>query len=84
MHPIWQVSGKRFTHCVYPCVYIDAVYVNESDTRERRLKRKHEPRHEITCFMPYANNKDTQYVHLRSLISALLFAVQIVYYLSKL
>ena len=34
------------------------MYVKEFDTRDRRMRRKYEPRHEITCVIPYANNKD--------------------------
>ena len=41
------------------CVDIDVVYEKESYTHDRQLKRKYEPRHEITCFMTYANNKNT-------------------------
>ena len=61
MHPIWLVPAKVFTHFVFKRVHadIDVVYVKESDTHDRRLKRKYESRQEITGFMLYANNKDT-------------------------
>ena len=80
-------SGKGvYTLCVQRCVDIDAMYVKESDTRGRRLKRKYEHRHEITCFMPYVNICEQQKHSLCicAILSApLLFAVKTVYYLSK-
>ena len=43
VHPILLVPGKVSIHCVYTCVHIDAENVKESDTRDRRIKRKYEP-----------------------------------------
>ena len=59
MHPIYSVPGKAL-NTVFKGVELSTymytlMYVKESNARDRRLK----PRHEITCFMIYANNKDT-------------------------
>ena len=71
MHPILSVPGKVYTHGVYRCAEIDVVYVNESNTRDRRLERKYEPRHEINGLMTYANKKR----HNLCICAPLLFAV---------
>ena len=54
MHSIWLVPGKEFTHFLLTHMYMSMQCVLKYLTNVN-----YESRHEIACFMQYANNKDT-------------------------
>ena len=82
MYTIKPLGGQAYTKSTLLYTFVFPLHKNSENEEVILFTIKIEPRHDKNLFMPYANNKGAdQPAHPRSLISAFVFASEIVEYL---